>query len=122
MFRQVRAYIAYDSDGAGDARKIAESLQCTDGIVQDGGAVAPGNELVDDKAIKKRASAVGRALTNRSSPKRSDRAVAGGVLVEGDSIVWVLRSFARGFRRLLSSRSKGLLAVRPAEQLWFPTK
>ena len=66
--------------------------------------------------------AVGRALTNRSSPKRSDRAVAGGVLVEGDSIVWVLRSFARGFRRLLSSRSKGLLAVRPAEQLWFPTK
>ena len=55
MFRQVRAYIANDSDGAGDACKVAESLQCSDGIVQDGGGVAPGNDLVDDKAIKKRA-------------------------------------------------------------------
>jgi hypothetical protein len=55
MFRQVRAHIANDSDCAGDACKIAESLQCGDGIVQDGGSVAPGNDLVDDKAIKKRA-------------------------------------------------------------------
>jgi hypothetical protein len=54
MFRQVRAHIANDSDCAGDACKIAESLQCSDGIVQDGGGVAPGNDLVDDKAIKKR--------------------------------------------------------------------
>ena len=55
MFRQERAHIANDSDCAGDAYKIAESPQCSDGIVQDGGGVAPGNDLVDDKAIKKRA-------------------------------------------------------------------
>jgi hypothetical protein len=36
----VRAYIANASDGAGDACKIAEALQCSDGIVQDGGGVA----------------------------------------------------------------------------------
>jgi hypothetical protein len=53
MFRKVCAYIANDSDGAGDACKIAKSLQCSDGIVQDGSGVAPGNDLVDDKAIKK---------------------------------------------------------------------
>ena len=41
-------------------------------------------------------SAVGRALINRSSPKRSDRAVAGGVLVEGDSIVWVAQKLRQG--------------------------
>jgi hypothetical protein len=51
----VRAYIANDSDSAGDACKVVESLQCSDGIVQDGGGVTPGNDLVDDKAIKKRA-------------------------------------------------------------------
>jgi hypothetical protein len=55
MFRQVRAYIANDSDSAGHACKVAESLQCSHGIVQDGGGVAPGNDLVDDEAIEKRA-------------------------------------------------------------------
>src|SRR5690349_4541694 len=39
----------------GALARLPSPLQCSDGIVQDGGGVTPGNDLVDDKAIKKRA-------------------------------------------------------------------
>ena len=52
MFRQLRAHITNDSDRTVDAGKIAEFLQCNDGIVQDGGCAIREMTLLVTKRLR----------------------------------------------------------------------